>query len=576
MVKNVQDKLLMPEFTIDTVINDSGVEIPGIKRMYDIALAIGDSLMQWGGPGCIAGDAVIRGHWNGKTKYDDRKGVKIENIYKHQHGIKYLGSHQIKSTEFLVRSLNEKTGLIEETKVYSTFSGEKQCYLVTTENHTVEVTEEHPFLTQRGWVECKDLKEGDVLTVYPNTSKGLVRTSASSTVTEKLVSVVKTEVKKTYDLTCEANHNFFANGILVHNCGKSQSVQQWNADKVAEYEKRIAEGEKVKPWNPVVCDVRLSMKEPVDMVGVPIPTKDEKGNMTTVWATPSMWPKNDGEFAGGVIHLDEMNQGQAAILNAAFQLIQDRALGEYKVPEGYIIIGSSNPSAYNSTVTEFSVPLSNRFSHFNVKPDFDSWLNYRMNNGGNLDVMTFLKTQGMNMLFDREGMEAKVGSLAEAMYTDIVITPRSWEVIEKVLALPDGNKATGGFTIDEKQRYATGRLGLAVASRLFTWLKDKAKYQDWREILIDGKDFRDENSEQFWAVQMACMNAIINQKDDAKCREYCLNFVKATEKLKTAAFKVINITQLIRCKRVEGNLKVFNSMRDAPNLIRLISTIIRR
>ena len=216
MVKNVQDKLLMPEFTIDTVVNDSGIEIPGIKRMYDIALAIGDSLMQWGGPGC----------------------------------------------------------------------------------------------------------------------------------------------------------------------GKSQSVQQWNADKVAEYEKRMAEGEKVKPWNPVVCDVRLSMKEPVDMVGVPIPTKDEKGNMTTVWATPSMWPKNDGEFAGGVIHLDEMNQGQAAILNAAFQLIQDRALGEYKVPEGYIIIGSSNPSAYNSTVTEFSVPLSNRFSHFNVKPDFDSWLNYRMNNGG--------------------------------------------------------------------------------------------------------------------------------------------------------------------------------------------------
>lgn len=567
MVKNVQDKLLMPEFTIDTVINDSGVEIPGIKRMYDIALAIGDSLMQWGGPGCIAGDAVIRGHWNGKTKYDDRKGVKIENIYKHQHGIKYLGSHQIKSTEFIVKSLNEKTGLIEETKVYSTFSGEKQCYLVTTENHTVEVTEEHPFLTQRGWVECKDLKESDVLMVYPNTSKP---------VAEKLVSVVKTEVKKTYDLTCEANHNFFANGILVHNCGKSQSVQQWNADKVAEYEKRMAEGKKLKPWNPIVCDVRLSMKEPVDMVGVPIPTKDEKGNMTTVWATPSMWPKNDGEFAGGVIHLDEMNQGQAAILNAAFQLIQDRALGEYKVPEGYIIIGSSNPSAYNSTVTEFSVPLSNRFSHFNVKPDFDSWLNYRMNNGGNLDVMTFLKTQGMNMLFDREGMEAKVGSLADAMYTDIVITPRSWEVIEKVLALPDGNKATGGFTIDEKQRYATGRLGLAVASRLFTWLKDKAKYQDWREILIDGKDFRNENSEQFWAVQMACMNAIINQKDDAKCREYCLNFVKATEKLKTAAFKVINITQLIRCKRVEGNLKVFNSMRDAPNLIRLISTIIRR
>ena len=399
----ISDKLVMPEFAIDTVITENGVEVPGIKRMYDIALAINDSIMQWGGPGI----------------------------------------------------------------------------------------------------------------------------------------------------------------------GKSQAVQQWNADKVDEYNRRIASGEKVKPWNPDVCDVRLSMKEPVDMVGVPVPSKDENGKTVTVWATPSMWPKDDGKYEGGVIHLDEMNQGQAAILNAAFQLIQDRALGEYKVPAGYLIIGSSNTSAYNSTVTDFSVPLSNRFSHFNIKPDFDSWLNYRMNNGGNLDVMTFLKTQGMDMLFDRKGMEAKVGSLSDAMYTDIVVTPRSWEVVEKLLALPEGSKATGGFTMDEKQRYATGRLGLTLASRLFTFLKDKSKYQDWREILVEGKDFRDENSEQFWAVQMACMSAIINEKDDTKCRGYILNFLNATRKLKSAPYKIINVTQLTRAKRLQGAFNVFNPMKDAADMIKL-------
>lgn len=405
----IQDKAMMPEFSIDTVITDGGKEIPGIKRMYDIAYAIKDSLMQWGGPGI----------------------------------------------------------------------------------------------------------------------------------------------------------------------GKSQAVQQWNQEKVEEYDKRIKAGEKIKPWNPHVCDVRLSMKEPVDMVGVPVPSKDENGKTVTVWATPSMWPKDDGEYEGGVIHLDEMNQGQAAILNAAFQLIQDRALGEYKVPAGYLIIGSSNTSAYNSTVTDFSVPLSNRFSHFNIKPDFDSWLNYRMNNGGNLDVMTFLKTQGMDMLFDKKGMEAKVGSLSDAMYTDIVVTPRSWEVVEKLLALPEGSKATGGFTMDEKQRYATGRLGLTLASRLFTFLKDKSKYQDWREILVEGKDFRDENSEQFWAVQMACMSAIINEKDDTKCRGYVLNFLNATRKLKSAPYKIINVTQLTRAKRLQGAFNVFNPIKDAADMIKLATMSLR-
>ena len=408
-MSKIENQFLMPEFTIDTTTSANGKEIPGIKRMYDIALAINDSIMQWGGPGI----------------------------------------------------------------------------------------------------------------------------------------------------------------------GKSQGVQQWNAEKVLEYKERIARGEKIKPWNPTVCDVRLSMKEPVDMVGIPIPSKDEKGQMVTVWATPSVWPRADEQFSGGVIHLDEMNQGQAAILNAAFQLIQDRALGEYKVPEGYIIIGSSNTSAYNNTVTEFSIPLSNRFSHFNIKPDFESWLNYRMNNGGNLDVMTFLKTQGVGMLFDKEGMEARVGKLSDAMYTDIVVTPRSWEVIERLLSLPMGNKETGGFSIDEKHMYATGRLGLNLATKLFTYLKNKDKYQSWTEILVEGKPFRDENAEQFWAVQMACIQAIVNQNDDAKCREYALNFIKATRELKTKAFQVINVTQLTKLPRLSKSLAIFNPLKDCPDIIGLASEAMR-
>lgn len=399
----IADKISMPSFTIDTIIDKDGNEIPGMKRMYDIALASGDSLMQWGAPGV----------------------------------------------------------------------------------------------------------------------------------------------------------------------GKSQAVQQWNADKVLEYQKRIAAGEKVKPWNPDVCDVRLSMKEPVDLVGVPIPTKNEKGEMATVWAIPSMWPRDNGEFSGGVIHLDEMNQGQAAILNAAFQLIQDRALGEYKVPEGYLIIGSSNPAAFNNTVTEFSGPLSNRFSHFNVKANFESWMNHRLNHGGNLDVMTFLKTQGEGMLYDTVAIENRFGDKADCLYTDIIITPRSWEVVERVLALPNGTKETGGFTMEEKQSYCTGRLGLGMTSRFFAWLKDKAKYQDWHEILVDGKDFKSESVDQFWAVQLACISAIVNTQDDEVCRKYVLNFINASNHLKSNANKVINITQLIRLDRLKGNLKVFNPMKDAPELIKL-------
>ena len=105
--------------------------------------------------------------------------------------------------------------------------------------------------------------------------------------------------------------------------------------------------------------------------------------------------------------------------------------------------------------------------------------------------------------------------------------------------------------------------------------KDKEKYQDWREILVDGKDFRDENTEQFWAVQMACMSTIINENDDKKCREYVLNFINATRNLKSKAYQVINITQLVRTKRLLGALHIFNPMKDCPDMVMLASVSLK-
>ena len=156
-------------------------------------------------------------------------------------------------------------------------------------------------------------------------------------------------MKRMYDIALALGDTILQHG--APGVGKSQAVKQWNQQKVEEYKQRIALGEDVKPWNPVVCDVRLSMKEPVDLIGIPVLSTVD-GEQKTVWAIPSMWPKDNGEYSGGVIHLDEFNQGQSAILNASFQLIQDRALGDYKVPDGYLVIASANPSEYNPTVTD--------------------------------------------------------------------------------------------------------------------------------------------------------------------------------------------------------------------------------
>ena len=239
------------------------------------------------------------------------------------------------------------------------------------------------------------------------------------------------------------------------------------------------------------------------------------------------------------------------------------------MPDGYIIIGAANPPALNSTVTEFSIPLANRFTHFNVGVDFDSWLNYRAYNGGNPDVMAFLKTQDQTLLFDKQLLESKTGESGSLLFTDITITPRSWEVVEKVLALPSEQ-----FTIEEKERYCTGRLGIVVTTKFFNFIRNKNKYQSWKEILIDGKPFRSQELDQFWVTQMNCMNAITNQQDDKKCRQYVLNFLNATRKLTKESLKTVNMIQLAKNKRLCGNIEIFNPMIDAHDLMQGIANIL--
>ena len=76
---NIQDRTMMPEFTIDTIVTDSGKEIPGIKRMYDIALAINDSIMQWGAPGIGKSQAVYQ--WNAEKVEEYNKRTFLASTF---------------------------------------------------------------------------------------------------------------------------------------------------------------------------------------------------------------------------------------------------------------------------------------------------------------------------------------------------------------------------------------------------------------------------------------------------------------------------------------------------------------
>lgn len=138
-------------------------------------------------------------------------------------------------------------------------SGKKKCIRLTINGTDIVCTPDHPFITERGTVAASDIKEGDVVYQIPDSLDGtLLNTPQKSNQKEKksFVSLmqfgldltqtntpkpcavpvtVKTlkeeERSEVYDLEVEDVHEFYANGILVHNCSVCDELDELPTDK---------------------------------------------------------------------------------------------------------------------------------------------------------------------------------------------------------------------------------------------------------------------------------------------------------------------------------------------------------
>src|SRR5215475_8867308 len=88
--------------------------------------------------------------------------------------------------------------------------------------------------------------------------------------------------------------------------------------------------------NLALRDIRALLLDPVDLRGLPY-VADGRSK----WATPEFLP-TDG---AGVLFLDELNAAPAMVQAAFYQLVLDRSLGEYLLPDGWVIIAAGNREA---------------------------------------------------------------------------------------------------------------------------------------------------------------------------------------------------------------------------------------
>jgi hypothetical protein len=179
-----------------------------------------------------------------------------------------------------------------------------------------------------------------------------------------------------------------------------------------------------------MIDLRLGQMDPTDIRGIPFFNK-ELGKMD--WAPPIDLP--DAELASQypivVLFMDEMNSAAPAVQAAAYQLVLNRRIGKYVLPDNVVMVAAGNRESDKGVTYRMPTPLANRFVHVEMRADFATWQDWAVTHGVHKDVVGYLSFAKQD-LYD---FDAKSSSRAFA-------TPRSWTFVSELLEDEDLDDAT--------------------------------------------------------------------------------------------------------------------------------------
>jgi hypothetical protein len=216
----------------------------------------------------------------------------------------------------------------------------------------------------------------------------------------------------------------------------------------------------------LVIDIRLSLWEPTDIKGIPYYAANDNSMM---WAPPQELPT--AELAKKhkyiILFLDEMNSAAPAVQAAAYQLILNRRVGQYHLPDNVLIVAAGNRESDKGVTYRMPAPLANRFVHLELAVDFDDWFAWAVAPENNIhkDVVGYL-TFAKKDLYD---FDPKSPSRSFA-------TPRSWSYVSELIE----DEVDENTTTD----LVSGSVGEGLAVKFMAHRKVAASMPNPTDILL--------------------------------------------------------------------------------------------
>jgi len=253
--------------------------------------------------------------------------------------------------------------------------------------------------------------------------------------------------------------------------GKSSVVKEFSKELANEMKLEFLEAEADGEEKFSFIDVRLSQLEPSDLRGIPTIDKDNK---QTIWYIPKWLPSNPK--SKGILFFDELNLSPPSIQASAYQLILDRKIGDYKLPDGWVIFSAGNTSEDKANIFDIPKPLANRFVHINLeKPNREDWVKWALENGIETDICMYI-----------ENHPSALHNFNKNDKSEAFATPRTWEYCSKLIKDNKSNE-------DIFEILVASAVGEGLAHEFITFVKLKKKI-DVAELLknpIKAKEIKD-------------------------------------------------------------------------------------
>ena len=243
-------------------------------------------------------------------------------------------------------------------------------------------------------------------------------------------------------------------------------------------------------------DLRLALMDPTDLKGIPFYDKESH---TALWAPPAFLPR-EGE---GILFLDELNSAAPSVQSSAYQLILDRKVGEYTLPDGWAIVAAGNREGDRGVTYRMPAPLANRFVHFELEVDVSDWREWAYKSGLDERVIAYISYKSEHLFTFDAKSEAK--SFA---------TPRSWEYVANILksSLPKN------LLLDA----ISGTVGKEVSVSFLSFLKVMHSLPNIENILEKGEGEQKEEVDVLYALSSGLVSAYLKNPSDIRLENLLL------------------------------------------------------